>query len=382
MKILKWLLTCFLIVSIPAVTEAREPEIRVEVLKNVDSFIISARGVYEMIDLTDQSLLIKGRKLKRSRVGSIKAGITVGEKLFETKKLRIVSSTDITIYTETKKGRFRGSLDINIEKDGSFLVINRLGLESYVKGVLFHEISDKWPIEATKAQAIATRTYALYKMNENVKKNFDVTSDIFSQVYGGKTAERFRTDIAANYTQGQVMVYNGKIIPAFFHSNSGGFTEDANQVWGIDLPPLKGRESPYSQGMPHYQWKRNFQSSEVQKILEKSGIHTGTIKNISVAQRNKSGRVKELIIEARDGKKTKLSGIQFRNALGPNLVLSNKYEVEMKGYYFDLIGNGWGHGVGMCQWGAYNMAKDRHSYDEILKFYYPGVEIKKIDTKE
>ncbi|MGE0267681.1 MAG: SpoIID/LytB domain-containing protein [Candidatus Omnitrophota bacterium] len=381
MKTLRLLLTGFLFILLPASTDAREPEIRVEVLKNVDSFIVSASGVYEMIDLTDQSLLIKGRKLKRSRVGSFNGGITVGEKLLETKKLRIVSSNDITIYAETKKGRFRGAVDILVEKDGRFLVINRLGLESYVKGVLFHEISDKWPIEATKAQAIATRTYALYKMNENIKKNFDVTSDIFSQVYGGKTAERFRTDMASNYTQGQVMVYDGKIVPAFFHSNSGGFTEDANQVWGIDIPPLKGVESPYSHGMPHYQWRRNFQSSEVQKVLEKNGIHTGTIKNISVAERNKSGRVKELIIEARDGKKTKISGIKFRNTLGPNLILSNKYEIEMKGYYFDLIGNGWGHGVGMCQWGAYNMAKERHSYEEILQFYYPGVEIKKIETK-
>jgi len=379
MKFLRILLTSIMMITAVPAAESREPEIRVAVLKSVNTFIVSVRGTYEIIDLMDKTTLIKGRTLKRSRVGISNGGITVGGKFFATKKLRIVSPKDVTVYSETKKGRFRGAIDIQIDQKNNLLVINRLGIESYVKGVLFHEISDKWPIEATKAQAVATRTYALYKMYENIKEPYDVTSDIFSQVYGGRTAERFRTDIAADYTAGEVLVYNGKIIPAFFHSNSGGQTEDANQVWGIDLPPLKGVPSPYSQGMPHYVWKRNFQSSEVQKMLEKAGINVGVIKDISVAERNESGRIKSLIIEARDGRKTKISGLKFRDTLGPNFIKSNKYNVVMKGYFFDLVGNGWGHGVGMCQWGAYQMAKNKFKYDQILKHYYPGVEIKKFE---
>ncbi|MBP9853921.1 MAG: SpoIID/LytB domain-containing protein [Candidatus Omnitrophica bacterium] len=381
MNFFRLFLTGWLIISFSGVAAAQEPEIRVEILKDVDSFVISVRGVYQIIDLTDHTLLVKKRRLKRSKVDVFSAGITIGNEYFETKKIRIVSSNDITVYSKNKKGRFRGTVDILVDKNNNFQLINRLGLEFYVRGVLFHEVSDKWPIEAIKAQAVATRTYALFRMNENSKKAFDVTSDIFSQVYGGKSAERFRTDMAVNQTTGQVIVFDGKIVPAFFHSNSGGYTEDAKEVWDINLPPLRGVKSPYSQGMPHSQWTRNFRSADVQDILEKKGVKTGLIKDIVVAKRTLSGRVKELIIEGRDGSHNIISGKDFRSYMGPNLVLSNKYEIEMKGYYFDLIGNGWGHGVGLCQWGAYRMAKERRNYEQILKYYYPGVEIQKTEIK-
>ena len=97
-------------------------------------------------------------------------------------------------------------------------------------------------------------------------------------------------------------------------------------------------------------------------------------------ERNKSGRIRNLEIESRDGKISKISGKDFRDIVGPNIVRSNNYNVVMKGYYFDLIGKGWGHGVGMCQWGANFMARDRYDFREILRFYYPGVEIVSYET--
>ena len=172
-----------------------------------------------------------------------------------------------------------------------------------------------------------------------------------------------------------------KVVPAFFHSNSGGHTEDANQVWGVDSPPLKGVKSPYSKGMPHYQWKKNYRSSDIQQRLIDGGIEIGLIKDIIVAERTQSGRVRELIIESRSGKKIRISGKRFRDIVGPNLIKSNMYQVRMQGYFFDLIGRGWGHGVGMCQWGAYNMAKQRFRYEEILDYYYPGGEIVRAETR-
>ncbi len=377
----KILLIILSLLLIPSTGMARDALIRVAVLKDAETFVISVRGAYEIIDLNDGEIIQTGRRLKRSQVKRHTSGLTIGKQLFMTGKLRIITQKDITIYSKRKRKQYRGALDIRVQPDGKLLAINRLDVESYVRGVLYHEISDRWPMEATKAQAVATRTYALYKMEESRGKLFDVTSDIYSQVYGGKSAERFRTDIAANYTEGEVMIYQGKIIPAFFHSNSGGHTEDANQVWGINSPPLRGVESPFSRGMPHYTWTRNYQSREIQQKLNDGGISVGMIKDIKVAERTASGRVRDLIIEARDGKKTRISGKKFRDVVGPNLIKSNMYEVRMKGYYFDLVGRGWGHGVGMCQWGAHSMARKRYNYEEILNYYYPGMEIVRADTR-
>ncbi len=378
MPLLRLIFTILLTVLSAEPAVAEPPVIRVAILQDAGDFVISARGVYTIADQTQQLLLIKGRRLRRSRVQVVDGGLAVGNKFFDTGHLRIESQKDITIYSHNKKGQFRGAIDIIIAESGKLLVINRLDVESYVKGVLLHEVSDRWPIEATKAQAVATRTYALYKMAENKDRPFDVTSDIYSQVYGGKTAERFRTDIAADYTKGQVITYDGKIIPAFFHANSGGHTEDATLVWGIDLPPLKGVEDPYAKDMPSYKWKKNFQSSQVQEKLTRAGIKVGKIASIEISQRTPSGRIKELVVRSRDGSTTRLSGKKFRDIIGPNEVRSNMYEIDMQGFYFDLSGLGWGHGVGMCQWGAYQMARQRHDYDEILQYYYPGVEIKKV----
>jgi len=369
-----------MILSLPVIlhgnrTLALENKIRVAVLKDVPNFVISARGVYEIIDPQMNLLYKHSRRLKRSRVNNVDGKISIGAKLYPLHRLRVYSHKDITIYANKKERRYRGIIDIRIDKDGNFLVTNILDVESYVRGVLYHEISDEWPMEAMKAQAVATRTYAHYQMEQAQQNLFDVTSDIYSQVYGGRSAERFRTNLAASKTKGEVLIYQGGVIPAFFHSNSGGHTEDANQVWGIDLPPLKGVISPYSQDAPSYQWHQNFQSSVVQAKLNENGYHLDLIKDIRIAEKNPSGRIKELLIETRDGQVTRISGKKFRDILGPNVVKSNLYDIQMKGYFFDLSGRGWGHGVGMCQWGAHEMAQRRFQYRKILDYYYPGTNI-------
>ena len=108
------------------------------------------------------------------------------------------------------------------------------------------------------------------------------------------------------------------------------------------------------------------------------GYNLGLIKKISVISRTASDRIKNLEITDRNGKAVTISGIKFRDIIGPNVIKSNNYAIEMKGYYFDLIGRGWGHGVGMCQWGAYRMAKKRYKYTSILEHYYPGAKIAQI----
>jgi stage II sporulation protein D len=205
-----------------------------------------------------------------------------------------------------------------------------------------------------------------------------VTNDVYSQVYGGRGSERYRTNVAVRRTASEVLMYKGKIFPAFFHANSGGITEDAAELWDVDIVPLKGGvKSTFSMDSPHYQWRRNFRLKDIQDTLNARGYALGLIKDISVLERNASGRIRKLKIVTRDGKEEVIEGKIFRDIMGPNVLKSNKYDVEMKGWYVDFVGYGWGHGVGLCQWGAYGMSLQHYTYRQILSFYYPSSELVK-----
>ena len=118
-------------------------------------------------------------------------------------------------------------------------------------------------------------------------------------------------------------------------------------------------------------WKKNFRLKDIEDILNAGNRKTGPIKQIAIVDRNRSERINTLKITSRDGKQTLISGKDFRQAIGPNVLKSNNYEITMKGYYVDFVGKGWGHGVGMCQWGARGMALQQFTYKQILSYYYP-----------
>jgi len=359
------------VTNILAFTRYQEPTVRVAILRDVKSFGLSLNGSYQIVNPQTQEVYKRSRSISNAEVSLFAQGIRVDNEDYFVSHLRIETSQGVSIRVDGKIKKYRGSIDIFKEKNGSLLVINRLELKRYIKGVLYHEISDRWPMEAMKAQAVAVRTYTLYQLNKNKLQLYDVRNDIYSQMYGGKDAERYRTSIAVNRTRGEILTYRGKIFPAYYHANSGGYTENVSELWEHNLPPLKGVKSDYSIGMPAYAWKRNFRSSDIQEKLNSAGYKIGAIKDIVVLERNESGRIRWLELIDRTGKKIKISGKIFREIVGPNDIRSNNYDVVMKGYYFDLIGKGWGHGVGLCQWGANNMAHQRFSYKDILAFYYP-----------
>lgn len=359
-------------------TEAKSQEgmqVRVAVLNGVKEFALAVRGRYTLTDPLTETHLGQGRRLKTSVVTLSDHGIQIGPDQYPLQRLRLRPQKDVTVIVGNKKRHYRGTLDIIVKENRTFLVVNTLELEQYIKGVLYHEVSNRWPLEATKAQAVAARTYVIFQMKKNQKEAYDVTSDIYSQVYGGKSAERYRTNIAANQTKDEVLFYNGAVLPAYYSATCGGRTEDAKNMWGEDWPPLRGIACDFCVLSPHYRWKRNFRSKDIQDKLNENGYPWGLIKDIAVLERNRSGRIKTLQITTRDGAMIQIPGEKFRNIIGPNVIKSNTYEVFMKGYYFDLAGKGWGHGVGMCQWGAYFMARQRYSYKDILNYYYPGTSL-------
>jgi len=353
----------------------RKYYVRIAVLRNAESAVVSARGVYSVVNPATEEIIARGKVLKRSRVKNIGGIINIGKSKYDTRRIRLESKKDKTVRIKGKDRRYRGDIDIIANKDGTITIINNVELEKYIRGVLYHEVSSKWPMNATKAQAVAVRSYVMYQMKAKKRLDYDVTSDIYSQVYGGKSAERYRTNIASKETAGEILMFDDDILPTYYHSNCAGHTEDAGSLWNHDLAPLKGVKCLYDKNAPNNYWRRNFRSKDVQDKLVKKGYDIGLIKDILVVGRNRSGRVTDVRITDRKGNSVDIPGKDFRLIVGPNHVKSSKYDVIMKGYFFDLEGKGWGHGVGMCQWGANGMAKEKIHYKDILEYYYPGSEL-------
>ncbi|MBU4310377.1 SpoIID/LytB domain-containing protein, partial [bacterium] len=245
----------------------------------------------------------------------------------------------------------------------------------YLYGVMKHEISPAWPREAVKAQAVAARSFALNKKLKNIGKPYDLVATILAQVYGGLSGEDPRSNEAIDETRGEVLTYEGELIAAYYHATCGGETEDVENVWGGRLPYLKSVRCKYCKDSPHYEWEKELSLSDISNALSRKGI--SEIESIEVYKRSSTERVVELVVEDEFGKHI-ISGNQFRMALGPNVIRSTYFKMKEKRGRVEFKGRGWGHGVGMCQWGARGMAEKNFSYKEILKHYYTEVKIQKI----
>lgn len=361
---------CILAVSGSGYSEERLV-VRVAVVQDAASLSLKVSGPFEVLE-AKRGVLYRGRGIKTT-VTSYKGGILFAGKAFQGQKIIVRAQEPEAIVLNGR--RFRGALQFVKSGENKLLAVNEIGLEDYVKGILYHEVSHYWPMEALKAQAIACRTYALYQMQENKAKDFDVTSDVFSQVYGGRASERYRTNRAVEESAGLVVMYRGKVIPAYYHATCAGHTEDASLLWNTDLPPLKGVECPFCKESPHFSWHYVISLQELKDALAGAGYRLAAVKGIKITGRTASGRVAGIAFTDGD-KEITLSGKDFRALLGHNLIRSAKFNVSISGGDAVFEGTGWGHGVGMCQWGAYFMAKQGRTAEEILAYYYPGADVK------
>jgi stage II sporulation protein D len=351
-------------------TQSNLPElVRVAIVRDSREVELAINGNYHLRDEYSNEVG-KGVYLPESKVRLLNRGFFMGLNVYHSKRLTIIASREASITIDGRA--FRGGITFIRTPDNRITVVNTIDVEDYIKGVLYHEVSHHWPMEALKAQAVAARTYALYSIRPSSSKPYDVTNDIYSQVYGGRDSERYRTDLAVDYTHGQILTYNGKIIPAYFHATCGGATEDAKEVWNIDdIPPLRGVPCSFCQTSPHLHWKKNFRLKDIQDALNLHGFKVGPIQEMTVVDRDRSDRIDHLKITEKDGRELVMKGKDFRDIMGPNVLMSNNYQIIMKGYYVDIIGKGWGHGVGLCQWGAFGMAQQQFNFKQILAYYYP-----------
>lgn len=356
--------------------KATNPVLRVLVIDNKESVLMAIKGSYRVYSTTSDKLLTGGYIL-HTIVTASDQGIMFGQRDLKFSKIRVVVPESSYIYIDGRA--FRGSVDIIRKENMKLMVINRVPLEEYLYGVLYNEISHRWPIEAIKAQAIAARTFALYQARQNKLQDYDLTNDIYSQVYSGATSERWSTTRAVKMTTGKVLTYNGDIFPTYYHATCGGHTEDASNLWNIDLPCLKGVVCGYCKDSPHYRWTKTMVLSDVEKKLNAGGYKLGRIKDIVIVSRNDSGRVDKLEIKDETGISYIITAKDFRQILGPNELRSTNFEASISGDKLVLKGIGWGHGVGMCQWGAKGQSEKGKTCEEILGLYYPGAQITTID---
>lgn len=266
---------------------------------------------------------------------------------------------------------YRG--ETQLVNDGSDLtVINRVELEDYLYSVVGGEMPTSWPIEALKAQAVAARSYALHESNRSGNRLYDLESTTVSQVYKGIKSETRSTHEAVNSTEGQVLTYGGKPILAVFHSSSGGHTENVEDVWSRPLPYLKSVVD-YDHTAPVYEWQKVLSGREIGYRLG----NVGTVRSIIPQQVTPQGRIKRLKVVGDQGTKT-ISGKRFRSALD---LRSTLFQVDGNTQRFIISGRGFGHGLGLSQWGANYLATQGANYRQILGHYYQNVKLSLIDAE-
>ena len=277
-----------------------------------------------------------------------------------------------------------GKLPLNVEitlteyRNSAIAVLN-LPLEFYLKGVLPSEVYTDWPLEALKAQAVASRTYALFNIYRarEAGRPFDVDSSINYQAFRIPQKISPRVNLAVEETKGQVLTYGGSLIYAMFHSNSGGCTHSFKEITGLDLPYLaKVREKCDLKNLKWTHWNRRLSKRRVEYILSNLVGEFFYPTSVEI-KRNSCGRGLLITFTSRRRERITLPlSVFFR--MEAKLPSDWFYILGKSGRYFLLSGRGFGHGLGMSQWGDYCLSKMGWNYKRILRFYYRGTKVEKL----
>ena len=362
-------------VSFSPVVAAEEPQVRVAILQEAESFRLTVPNPCRALDLKTSAVLAEWPNLLWQEVRSDGTGLRVGQTTLASDAVVIQPAAGSLFRINSRA--YRGRLILRCSAPVKVTAINQLGLEEYLVGAVASEAHPDWPSETLKAHAVVSRTVVAHRMWVNQDRPFDVTADTSTHLYYGISAERDTTRRAVEATRGQVLTYEGELFSATFHANCGGHTEDAAELWASKepLPPLKGVPDPYCKDRRHYRWSTRLRNAELQKLLGPEAASIGDLTRVEVAERNRSGRVRSVRLTGDRGE-VRLTGRRFRELLGANRLRSLKFAVKLSRNEVVFSGFGWGHGVGFCQWGAYGMARQGKKMDEILARYFPGAQRK------
>ncbi|MCL2144723.1 MAG: SpoIID/LytB domain-containing protein [Endomicrobia bacterium] len=368
----KILFTAFLLFCFSGISfaYAAKKNIKVGVITNADSFTVAATDDYFISDAD-------GKKFKLTKgmtaIAAFEGGFKMG-KYTLIPPLRVESSNGI-IFADKKA--YRGFLTVS-KFNARAVVINVLTIEDYLKGVLPKEASPGWGMEALKAQAVISRTYTLANMGKHGGLGFDMCDTTHCQVYSGAAWEALSCNIAISKTKAEILTYGGKLAQTVFHANCGGHTEDPKYVWnwgGVTPEYLKGVKCGYCETAPHAVWEKTLDESFIIEKLSKFGV--GKIKSIDIKGKTPAGSAQEIVIDHSKGT-LDMNAYKFRIAVDAWQIKSTTFDsIKKDGAKFTFKGKGWGHKVGLCQWGAKGMADKGKKYKNILEHYYPKTKMEK-----
>ncbi len=353
---------------IPANAQKKIPQriVRVLIVENSKSTYIKHNG---RINIYTQDL---SKKYKVSRRGTLavkahKNGQVQVGSLVSAKPIIIepVDGTQLEIDKVTYTGKFYALPGKNM-----FNLVEFTPLENYLYGVLPYEMHPTWALEALKAQAVAARTYTLKSIEKKADEPFDLYADVRSQMYKGSATVQNSVKKAVDQTRGQVLAYKGELFYTYYHGNCGGGTDHVS-IWNQKAPhikPLSGNNCKFDAHSKSFNFKQDIPKSSAEKFARSQGLK-GSLKSIKVAKKTGTGRASYLALKTSGGSKTVLCS-SFRAATGIRSCKLTKISVGTTKVH--LEGHGYGHGIGMCQDGAHGMAKQKYTYKQILKHYYPG----------
>jgi stage II sporulation protein D len=274
---------------------------------------------------------------------------------------------------------YAGTLDV-VRNGAGIAVVNELPLEEYLVGVVRAEVGDRWPGEALRAQAIVARSYAAYQRMLNAARPYHVVGSTADQAFFGRVPPTSPAWDAVRDTAGLVLRWEGQLFPAFYHAESGGYTEDPRTVFTTpNLPALRPVRCQFSASSPHFYWNLDLRLADVAEALRRNEIRLGAVTAIEVAERTPSLRAAWVIVHGRDGS-VRLRGNDFRRMLGYETFKSTLFAVAIDGEWAHFSGRGYGHGVGLSQWGARGMAEHGYSARQIVTHYYPGATLGTLES--
>lgn len=275
--------------------------------------------------------------------------------------------------------RYRGSLELR-HKGGGLIAVNIVPVNGYLRSVVPEEMPVDWPAEAIKAQSVAARSFALASRGRHAGEGYDLCTTTHCQLYTGTAAEKSASNAAIKATRGEVLTYGGKPIEALFHTDSGGMTENSEDVWGSHVPYLRAAKDTPAKTMP---WTKTISRADLERKLAAKGHDIGKVRSIALSplaigraakDRTTSGRVKTMTVKGTKGTAT-LSGTTWRSLLG---LKSTLFDAKLTKDAVTFTGYGSGHGLGISQWGAERMAAKGASYAEILHHYYTGTKLQQL----
>ncbi len=346
-------------------------------LSNSSLNIATASGSVRISSNRESILIEAGQTIQVSiRNGQIEA--RSGRKVIFGARVELQSDprTPLMLNFGPESREYAGSLEIS-QAAGNLKIVNRVPLEDYVASVVGSEYGFN-DLEGSKAMAVVARTFALYAI-QNGRALYD--SERF-QVYRGLSHATSIARRAAEETAGQVLEYNNQLIEAVYSASNGGYTASNTSIWRTNqLPYLRARKDPWDTSSPHASWDWTVSKDQLLRVL--STEFGMSVKDVKFGDSGTDGRVKNVELKGSKGSKT-ITGSAFRAAVsrqfGAKSLRSTYFSSNERRGAFTFSGRGFGHGVGLSQWGAHFMSGDGRSYAQILDFYYSSTSIKRLPS--